>query len=144
MKKLNRLYWIAGLLALTAQDVVLARGGHGHGHGHHGHGHHGHRHSHFNFGISMGGFAPGFYGSSFYPYGYSAYPGPFFAPPRYGYSPVVTAPVKPPVYIQREQTAAAQPSTNYWHYCRNPEGYYPSVKNCPEGWIQVAPQPLAP
>lgn len=139
MKKLNRLCWIAGLLALTAQDMALARGGHGHGHGHHGH-----RHSHFNLGITMGGFGPGFYGSGFYPYGYYAYPGPFFAPPRYRYSPVVTAPVIPPVYIQREQSTAAQPQANYWHYCRNPAGYYPMVKNCPEGWIQVAPQPPAP
>ena len=32
-------------------------------------------------------------------------------------------------------------ASNYWHYCRNPEGYYPYVKNCPEGWLQVAPQP---
>jgi hypothetical protein len=146
MKKLNRWYWIAGLLALTAQDMALARGGHGHGHGHHGHGHHGHghRHGHFNLGITMGGFGPGFYSSGFYPYSYYAYPGPFYAPPRYRYSPAVIAPVTPPVYIQREQSAAAQPQTNYWHYCRNPEGYYPTIKNCPEGWIQVAPQPPAP
>lgn len=144
MKKLNRFYWIAGLMALMAQDAALARGGHGHGHGHHGHGHHGHRHSHLNFGITMGGFAPSFYGSSFYPYSYSAYSGPFFAPPRYRYPPAVIAPVTPPVYIQREQIAAAQSQTNYWHYCRNPEGYYPTVKNCPEGWIQVAPQPPIP
>ena len=144
MKKLNRFYWIAGLLALMAQDAALARGGHGHGHGHHGHGHHGHRHSHFNFGITMGGFAPSFYGSSFYPYSYSAYSGPFFAPPRYRYPPAVIAPVTPPVYIQREQSVTAQSQTNYWHYCRAPAGYYPAVKNCPEGWIQVAPQPPAP
>jgi hypothetical protein len=35
----------------------------------------------------------------------------------------------------------SQGSSNYWHYCRNPEGYYPYVKNCPNGWLQVAPQP---
>ncbi|MBS0299155.1 MAG: hypothetical protein JSR32_04345 [Proteobacteria bacterium] len=144
MKKLNRWYWIAGLLALTAQDMASARGGHGHGHHGHGHHGHGHRHGHFNLGITMGGFGPGFYGSGFYPYSYYAYPGPFYAPPRYRYSPAVIAPVTPPVYIQREQSAAAQPQTNYWHYCRNPEGYYPAIKNCPEGWIQVAPQPPAP
>lgn len=49
----------------------------------------------------------------------------------------------PVVYIQREddtqQAAGAQ--ANYWHYCRNPEGYYPYVKKCPYGWLPVAPLP---
>ena len=39
----------------------------------------------------------------------------------------------------------AQPATesqaNYWHYCRSAEGYYPYVKECPDGWEQVAPTP---
>jgi hypothetical protein len=47
----------------------------------------------------------------------------------------------PVVYIQRE--GATQPQANYWHYCRNPEGYYPYVKKCPDGWLPVAPQPTA-
>jgi hypothetical protein len=55
-------------------------------------------------------------------------------------------PTAPPVYIQQQQPqpqqqAAPQPQINYWHYCRNPEGYYPYVKKCPDGWLQVAPQP---
>jgi hypothetical protein len=48
------------------------------------------------------------------------------------------------VYIQRQEVVQVQPqaqAANYWHYCRNPEGYYPYVKNCPDGWLQVAPQP---
>ena len=28
-----------------------------------------------------------------------------------------------------------------WYYCQNPAGYYPSVPQCPSGWLQVAPQP---
>lgn len=130
-----------GLLALTAHDAALARGGHGHGHGHHGHGH---RHGHFNFGINIGGFNSGFYGPGFYPYGSYAFPGPYFAQPRYRYSPSPVVSVTPPVYIQREQSSVAQPQAGYWHYCRNPEGYYPTVKNCPAGWIPVAPQSPAP
>jgi hypothetical protein len=34
-----------------------------------------------------------------------------------------------------------QPQTNYWYYCQDPEGYYPDVDVCPDGWQQVAPQP---
>lgn len=142
MKKLNQLYWVAGLLALTAHDVALARSGRGYEH--HVHERHGQRHGHFNLGIAMGGFNHGFYGSAFYPYGHYVYPGSFFVPPRYGFLSIVTAPVKPTVYIQREQTAAAHSQANYWYYCRNPEGYYPSIKNCREDWIKVAPQSSTP
>jgi len=52
----------------------------------------------------------------------------------------------PPVtYIQQEDgaQAATESQTNYWHYCSNPEGYYPYVKKCPDGWLPVAPQPTA-
>jgi hypothetical protein len=48
------------------------------------------------------------------------------------------------VYIQQQQVVQTQSqgqAANYWHYCRNPEGYYPYVKKCPEGWLQVAPEP---
>jgi hypothetical protein len=39
--------------------------------------------------------------------------------------------------------------SNYWHYCRNPAGYYPEVQACTSGWLQVVPNltadpPLAP
>ncbi len=138
MKNLNWIYLIVILLALTANDSVWARGGHGHGH----------RHSHFNLGISVGGYSPGFYGSGFYgpgSYGYRSYgyPDPFFSRPYYSYPPTVVVPVTPPVYIQQEQVRPVRKQANYWHYCQNPEGYYPYVKNCPGGWLQVAPQPPA-
>jgi coproporphyrinogen III oxidase-like Fe-S oxidoreductase len=51
------------------------------------------------------------------------------------------------MYIQKQETAGAgtgaagtgaQPG--YWHYCREPEGYYPQVQECPDGWETVAPQ----
>ncbi|MCC8997857.1 MAG: hypothetical protein LM517_12680, partial [Nitrosomonas sp.] len=62
---------------------------------------------------------------------------------------VVSAPLfnSPPTYIQQNtaQTAAPRPapvqSNSYWYFCRNPEGYYPTVKECPMGWIKVPPQP---
>lgn len=71
---------------------------------------------------------------------------PYYSP-YYGYPPVVAVPQVPPVYIQQQPPQAAvqppppQAPANYWHYCRNPEGYYPYVKKCPDGWLQVAPQP---
>jgi hypothetical protein len=61
---------------------------------------------------------------------------PFWAP-AYVYTPPPVVVEGPPmVYIER------QPS--YWYYCQDPQGYYPSVEQCPGGWVQVAPQPAAP
>lgn len=76
-------------------------------------------------GIGVYGLGPGF--------GWSYYP------PYYAYPPaVVTVPAEPPVYIEQGGTP---PAANYWHYCRNPDGYYPYVKECPGGWQLVPPQP---
>lgn len=110
----------------------------------------GHRYNRYNFGIGIGGFyGPGFYGPGFYGPGFYGYPyyygfsSRYYYPRLYGYPSSVIAPTSPPVYIQREAPVAAstQPQTSYWYYCRSPEGYYPYVKQCPEGWLQVAPQP---
>jgi hypothetical protein len=145
MRKLRWEYWIITLLILIANNVVWARGGHGHRH-----------HHHLNLGIGIGSgyysgfYGPGFYGSGFYGpgfYGYRSYgyPDPFFNRPFYGYPPIVVVPpVTPPVYIQREQLKPTQPQVGYWHYCQNPAGYYPSVKSCPGGWLQVPPQSSTP
>lgn len=48
---------------------------------------------------------------------------------------VVTPPPSPPEYIEQGNGDAA-----YWHYCSNPEGYYPYIKECPGGWQKVVPQ----
>lgn len=95
----------------------------------------------FNFGIHLG--YPGYYGY----YGYSYYD-PFFYSPFYSYPPVIVptppivVPTTPPVYIQQqEESTTVQTETHYWYYCQDPEGYYPYVKQCPGGWLRVAPQP---
>ncbi len=104
----------------------------------------GHHHSHLN--IGLGYYGPGFYGGyglGGYGYGYG-FGYPFYYPPAYAYPPTMVMPSTPPVYIQQQQaqpTQPAQPQTNYWYYCQNPDGYYPYIKNCPGGWLQVAPQP---
>ncbi len=51
-----------------------------------------------------------------------------------------TAPLTPPVYVQRGD-AQAQPQTSFWYYCAAPPGYYPYVSQCPGGWQPVAPRP---
>ena len=107
----------------------------GHGHGHHGHhGRHHHHHIHSYYGLPAWGFGPGF---GFGAFGYMP---PYYPPAYYGYPPVRTAP--PAVYIERKDAPppATQTQGNFWHYCRSAEGYYPQVKECPDGWEQVAPQ----
>jgi len=143
MTNLRWICLIIALIAFASSGATWARGGYSH------------RHSHLNLGISVGGYYsnPGFYGSGFYGsgfygpsfYGYRSYgyPGPFFNAPLYSYPPTVVVPVTPPIYIQQEQPKPVQPQANYWHYCQNPEGYYPYVKTCPGGWLQVAPEPPA-
>jgi hypothetical protein len=96
-----------------------------------------HRDARFNIGIGIGPawFSPWYYGPS--PY---YYPGPLYYPP-----PVATAPVGPTVYIERApEPAAATQGAGYWYYCRDPQGYYPYVKQCPGGWQPVAAEPPAP
>lgn len=150
-------------------DSVWARGGHGgggHGGGYGGGGHYygGHHGGYYGgyyrgfypgYGYGLGGlglglglgYGLGYYGGYGYRgYGYGGYGGYGFGSPYgYGYPPVMAMPAAPQVYIQQQQPQAVQapppPQANYWHYCRNPEGYYPYVKKCPEGWLQVAPQP---
>jgi hypothetical protein len=34
---------------------------------------------------------------------------------------------------------SGQRRPSYWHFCQDPEGYYPYVKDCPGGWMTVVP-----
>jgi hypothetical protein len=114
------------LMSMTSLTAVAHGGGHFGGYGGHFRGH--------------GGYGIGFY---------SGFPGPFYFPsytPYYAYPPPVTVlpAEEPPVYIQQNNGQSSQRlAPNYWYYCRNPDGYYPYVRECPAGWQQVAPQPQA-
>lgn len=70
------------------------------------------------------------------------WPGLFYPPSPYYYPPmVVVPPSEPPVYIERERPpSSGPPPENYWYYCAESRGYYPYVKECPGGWMQVVPQ----
>jgi hypothetical protein len=64
------------------------------------------------------------------------YPYPYYAP--YYAAPPVVVQESSPVYVQ----PAPQPEEpSYWYYCQNPQGYYPYVKQCPNGWMRVTPSP---
>lgn len=77
----------------------------------------------FYFGGPVWGAYP-YYG--WYPY---AYPPPYVVEQR-------------PIIIQQEPSAYVQQpqQSNFWYYCPD-RGYYPYVQSCPQGWLQVAPQP---
>ena len=70
--------------------------------------------------------------------------GPVWYPPPYYYPPqviVVPPPAPPPVYIEQPAPAVQSAQQQYWYYCARAKGYYPYVKDCPEGWQKVLPQP---
>jgi hypothetical protein len=73
---------------------------------------------------------------------------PYYYPPAYYYGPRVyyaeplaLAPAAPANYIQQDNAASAPPPGGYWYYCREPQGYYPQVQQCPTPWQQVPAQP---
>lgn len=66
---------------------------------------------------------------------------PYYSYPYYYPAAVVQQPVQE-IYMQ---PASRQPPTaGYWYFCQNPEGYYPYVKQCPDGWMKVVPSPPPP
>ncbi len=65
------------------------------------------------------------------------YPYPYYPPPPAYYSPPVVIQQEPQTFIEREPSQ--QPS--YWYYCESAKAYYPYVKECPSGWLKVAPSP---
>jgi hypothetical protein len=67
------------------------------------------------------------------------FPHYFFPYPAYAY-PLV--PVPDPTYIEQlpPPTVLGQ-HENSWYYCNASKTFYPYVKECPEGWQAVAPQP---
>ena len=86
--------------------------------------------AHFREGIWIGPWGPGWWGPS-YPYAPYAYPYPYAAAP-------VVIQQEPQEYIQ-QPAAQPQPQQQYWYYCTDPQGYYPRVKSCPNGWLRVVP-----
>jgi hypothetical protein len=145
MKKITVACLVVVLFGSITSHAVWARGDYGGGHygggrgGHYGRGHYGggwgYGHE-GHYGHSSFGF---YFGAPFYPYLYYPYQYPYYYPPA-----VITIPATPPVYIQRSPPAIQQYPSGYWYYCNNPGGYYPYIKECPNGWQQVEPIPPPP
>ncbi len=149
MKNIIALCLAITLIGSTSINPAWAHGG-GYGGGHYGGGYGGGAHYGRGYGGRHGGFRGGLgYGAlglglglgmgyglgSYYGGGYNNY--------AYSYPPTVIAvPTAPPVYIQQTPAPVVeQTQSNYWYYCQNPKGYYPYVRECPNGWQQVDPTP---
>ena len=53
----------------------------------------------------------------------------------------------PPLFIEQNSPVyfqSREESTDYWYYCRDPEGFYPYIKTCPCGWLKVVPETTPP
>jgi hypothetical protein len=54
--------------------------------------------------------------------------------------PYGTPDYPPPEVVSEQSPEEVQPYQQelaYWYYCPNPEGYYPYIKSCPNGWMRV-------
>jgi hypothetical protein len=87
-----------------------------------------------------GFFGPAFFGSGFFGSGFIA-GSPAYAPAQ-GYTYGYDYPGDYPGYVQ--SATYAPPQAQYWAYCRNPQGYYPYVSECSEGWLPVTPTSSPP
>jgi len=113
---------------------------HGYGHGYYGyHGRYGYGWRGYHYGWGYPYWWDYWWG---YPYGwdYPYYPYPYpYSDPYYngGLSGPPQGVTPPP--------QSGQQRSSYWHFCQDPEGYYPYVKDCPGGWLTVVPsKPNAP
>jgi len=83
-----------------------------------------------------------------YPQPVYPYPDPYLppgvivqpAPVVVQQAPVMVEQAPPPAAVQQTppMPAPASPAApQYWYYCTNPAGYYPTVPQCPGGWQKV-------
>lgn len=127
----------------SGSDWAHGHGGGGHGGGWHGGGWHGGGgFGHFGgYRGYYGGYGGLYYGLGYPYYGYGA----GYGYPYLYYSPSAAYMQQTPqTYIQQAAPVAQQNPSGFWYYCNNPEGYYPSVKTCSNGWQQVPPTPPPP
>jgi len=134
---------------LTLPSILEARGGYG-GHGGGWGGYHGGYYGGYRgyYGGYYRGYYPyrGYYGG-YYPYywGFPILGWPYAGWPYayYGGYPYLGWPYYPSGVTEAPpaESQPAQQPPYYWYYCEDPKGYYPYVKSCPGGWIEVEPKP---
>ncbi|MEI6206464.1 MAG: hypothetical protein WCP20_06760 [Desulfuromonadales bacterium] len=67
---------------------------------------------------------------------------PWWGPyPYYSAPQVIIERPSPTVEYYMQPAPQQHEEPVYWYYCRKPEGYYPYVKQCPDGWMKVVPTP---
>lgn len=148
--KIVKLYALLTLTTgLLASSLAMADRGHGGG-----------GHWHGNVGVYIGPEFGPYYSRPYYPRYYAdpfyyGYPAPYYSYPQ---TVIVAPPQQPPVYIeqgqqqpqaigpqvQAPQSYSAPQQDNFWYHCDKPEGYYPYIKDCPQGWQKVTPEPPRP
>ena len=147
MRKFGPMLAAAGLLLslIAASDALGWGGGHGGGHGRGGYGGGSHGGPGGGGGPSGGGYGGGYGGvviGSPIPGGPIPAPYPYPAPyPVPGPTPYPAPPPYPaPGPVQSEGYGPLPP---VWFYCRNPQGFYPYVKDCAQDWdaVRVTPPP---
>jgi len=120
------------LLAVALACVLAAgeapakgSGGHGGSRGGKSGSHHSGKHHHHFTGATVfyTGYWPGYWPGYWYGTGYGAVPG--YAPPAAMY------------YVEKNEAELQSETT--WFYCEGEATYYPYVKQCPGGWVKVAP-----
>ena len=110
---------VVAVLLMSAVSGQADRGGGGHGGG-------------WGWGPAIGlGLGLGLWEMSQPYYGYPYYP-------YYNLAPIIEQP-STEMYVPPAPQQSVEPT--YWYYCRAPEGYYPYVKQCPNGWMKVVPSP---
>lgn len=77
---------------------------------------------------------------------YYYYPPPYYAPPpppAYVYPPPY---YYPPAVVVRPAAPvpAGAPPPQFWYWCDDPQGYYPTVPTCNHAWREVAASATAP
>lgn len=127
--------------AMPVQAESIHRGGRGgavgHIHGGGGGGPSGHFHGGgWGWGPALGlGLGLGLWGLTYPYYAYPYYP-------YYDQAPIIVQQPSTEMYVQPAPQQSVEPS--YWYYCQDPKGYYPYVKECPNGWMKVVPSPPPP
>jgi hypothetical protein len=74
-----------------------------------------------------------------YPYYPGAWGWPGYPPPVVVSPPIVVSPPPPLVYVERPRDDEV-PAAGYWYWCGEPQGWYPDVGECAQGWQPVLPR----
>ncbi|TRZ68753.1 MAG: hypothetical protein D4S02_03230 [Rhodocyclaceae bacterium] len=63
----------------------------------------------------------------------------YYVDPIYVSPPVASIP--PPPQGSSQISALGLPGSEWWYFCKDPNGYYPYVRECQSGWEKVSPTP---